>query len=199
MRRLMLHDFDAALCHYVRGTVGAYTLGDTPRDRQFREWLAGSLDPRLFTYLHSPREPELLLGERELEALGAALFCLPLELFRRWVPWAGLHARYVGCLPEIRQGLGATADVFAIASLSFAERLEARTLEVHAGVEVVGEWIDEVRRLRPDDRTCSPQFQAGGTVGDAEPHLRDRVRLQPRLLQDPAPRNSPRNSILAVD
>ena len=195
MRPLALHDFDTSLCGHVCDVVAGYARYG-PRAGTFARWLERALarSPALLAYLRSGRTPQLLLGGGELEALAQALWCVELDLWRPWVAWPDLYRSAVDCVAEIRENLTPTAaKQFTAASARFARRLEAWHLELHDGIELVGEWVAEVRRLKlamgrrdllprpegrlptpthplpPGERHPAPQHAAAGPAGGEAP------------------------------
>jgi excisionase family DNA binding protein len=89
---------------------------------------------------------------------------------RLWLPYDSLHERHVYCIREIRETLTRqAAEDWSQASAQFSEKLTARQVRLHEGLEVVHTWIFHLRRLlkamgathylpHPDGGFPSPSF-----------------------------------------
>jgi hypothetical protein len=90
----------------------------------------------------------LLLNDQELDHLAETFAGGPLEFDRPWAPYEPLHSRSIDCVLEIKGGLASEyADSWARASARFTETLEGGRVRLGDGVQIVREWIGEVRRL----------------------------------------------------
>jgi hypothetical protein len=90
----------------------------------------------------------LLLGYQELIDLMRHVEAAPDECYRQWVPWPARYDRYMDCLPEIRRELAdECAQRWARISTTFSSELQTDRLSLAEGIELVREWIMELRRL----------------------------------------------------
>jgi excisionase family DNA binding protein len=142
-----LHRFDLELCFHVLDNISTYR--DGPAFAAFiEEWM----EPAVLTYLKAldgDTEPApLLLSNEELEDLAGVFGGEEFQFDRDWIPYEGLYRRSIDCVAEIRDALAKPyADEWASLSAQFAERLEARGVWLHHGIEIVREWVSELRRL----------------------------------------------------
>ncbi|MFW6039015.1 MAG: hypothetical protein ACOC9P_00885 [bacterium] len=145
-----LHGLDLVLCDYLCGTIGGQMLRQRREDRQFAATLSSSLDlPELFEHIDSDRQLPLLLNLAEMDELYEAVRCIPQQIAGDWVGWPYAHDQHVPCLKELRkQASAATAESFATKSEDFARQLERDAVPLAKGVQVMVEWIREVRRLK---------------------------------------------------
>lgn len=146
MRGESLHRFDLQLSDYVVGNLRQHF-----DNADFAAWVRTSVPEALAKYLDDgPAEvdsPELLLGDKELFALATALENPPLELDRIWLPYNSLHERYISTLSDIRECLCTqAAEDWGKTCASYGKRLSARRLSLHDGIEIVHEWLWQLRR-----------------------------------------------------
>jgi hypothetical protein len=67
---------------------------------------------------------------------------------REWLPYPPLHRGYVETVREVRHELSVTvADEWARKCVRFGRRLEKQPLWLSDGIEIVREWVWELRRL----------------------------------------------------
>jgi excisionase family DNA binding protein len=142
-----LHQFDLALAWYVLDNVLAHLA-----HAGFAAYVEEQVDPPILAYLKTldgdVEPPALLLDDQELEDLRVTFHNGPFEFDRPWIVHERIHRLDVACAAEIRAALAPRyADEWARASAQFAERLEAAHVNLHDGIEIVAEWIREVRRL----------------------------------------------------
>ncbi len=142
-----LHDFDSQLCWHVLDNVASH-MGDA----DFAAFVGEAVDPAVVACIRAldddAEPPPLLLSDAELEDLAGAFHGEEFQFDRDWVPYESLYRRSIDCAAEIRDSLAKQyADEWASRSARFAERLEARGVWLHHGIEVVQEWVEELRRL----------------------------------------------------
>ncbi|HYT88582.1 MAG TPA: helix-turn-helix domain-containing protein [Gemmataceae bacterium] len=142
-----LHEFDLQLCEHVLANIRGHR--HVPG---FAAFIEEQLDPPMMAYLKAldgdVEPPPLLLNDAELEDLAMTFLGESHEFDRPWRPYAELYRRAIQCAVDIRTGLAAEyVREWARACTQFAERLESGRLWLGDGIEVVAEWIDEVRRL----------------------------------------------------
>jgi hypothetical protein len=147
MTGLKLHRFDLELCFHVFDNISTYM--DSPA---FASFVEEAVDPPVVTYLKAldgDAEPRpMLLSDGELRDLVGVFDDEEFQHDRDWVPNAGLYRRSLDCFAEICEVLAKPyAEEWAGLSAQFAERLEARGVWLHHGIEVVREWVGEIRRL----------------------------------------------------
>jgi len=181
-----LHKFDRDLCRYVVDNIVEYL--DRP---PFFASVEECLSPPLFAHLLARRDggdpPDLLLGKIEFEELSAHFSGGPIELYRAWSGYPGLHRRYIDCITEIRECLAPrVADGWANASEGFSAQLESERLKLHDGIDIVWAWTKELRRLlramgavqwlpAPEGRFPTPAIPEGSTSARAVEQDRETV------------------------
>lgn len=142
-----LHKFDLNLSRYVLDNVNEHF--DSPR---FYAFAHDHLSEPLFAHLLALRSfdepPELLLGKGEFDELLLHFSGDLIEVDRSWSKYGKLHARHINCITEIRERLAPSVGVaWADASSAFSARLESSRLRLEEGIEIVWDWIKELRRL----------------------------------------------------
>jgi hypothetical protein len=149
MATSQLHEFDLRLCRYVLDNIGGYL--DRPAFAAFAE---EQLTTPVWAFLTAlagddePPPPRLLLNDPELYDLAGIFRGESLEFNRPWVPYCPLHRRSINCVSEIRAALATEyAEEWARASAKFTERLEGERVRLSSGIEIVHEWVGEIRRL----------------------------------------------------
>jgi excisionase family DNA binding protein len=143
----MLHEFDLDLCQHAMDNVRAH-LGHSG----FAAYADEQLDPAVRGYLEAldgDGEPApLLLNAAELVDLETTFYVGPPEFDRPWIAYGALYRRSIDCAADIRDGLApAYVGEWARLSAQFAERLECDRVKLSEGVEIVAQWVREVRRL----------------------------------------------------
>jgi hypothetical protein len=144
---MKLHEFDLDLCRYVLQNVRYHLRKD-----RFAAFAADAVNPEVFGYLQSLRRddepPPMLLNAAELIDLAEVFAGGPFEFDRPWEAYESLHRRSIECVTEIRATLTPHhAQEWSVASAGFADRLESGRARLHHGIEIVHQWVDEIRRL----------------------------------------------------
>jgi hypothetical protein len=147
MTGMNLHRFDLELSWHVLDNLSTYLAGPA-----FTSFVQEAVDPPVVAYLKAldgDAEPlPMLLSDEELRDLADVFDDEDFQHDRDWVPNEGLYRRSVDCVAEIRDALAKPyADEWANLSAQFAERLKARGVWLHHGIETVREWVGEIRRL----------------------------------------------------
>jgi hypothetical protein len=142
-----LHRFDLELTRHVLDNVASH-LNESAFASYVGEWV----EPAVLAYLQSldgdAEPPPRLLSEGELTDLVSVFDDEQFQFDRDWIAHESLYRRSIDCVAEIRDGLAKQhADEWASLSAQFAERLEARCVWLHHGIEIVREWVGELRRL----------------------------------------------------
>jgi hypothetical protein len=66
-----------------------------------------------------------------------------------WVSWGYVHGAYIDTLGEVKNGLTPqTAEEWAQRCAAYAARLDDDRLSLHAGLEIVAEWVRRLRKLQ---------------------------------------------------
>jgi hypothetical protein len=142
-----LHEYDLRLCTYVLCNI----LEHTGRP-QYTAWLGKRLGPGpLWQYISSFPQGDrnsvpkrLLLSEKELSILS--------EIFRdqwvEWSPYVPLHKLYIMTVREVRDALSQRVEQrWSDACENFARKLEGDSLSLAPAIEIVQEWVCELRFL----------------------------------------------------
>jgi hypothetical protein len=142
-----LHEYDIQLCRHALDNIASYV-----DDPAFAADIEESLEPAVLEYmkaLDGDEDPApLLLSDEELQDLAFGFAGEEIQHDRDWIPYEALYRRSIDCVVEIRDALAKQhADEWASLSAQFAERLEARRVWLHHGIEIVQEWVGELRRL----------------------------------------------------
>jgi excisionase family DNA binding protein len=142
-----LHEFDLRLCEHAFDTVLAHMS-----HAGFAAYLAEQLDPRVFAHLRALADevepPSRLLNAAEFEDLETTFHAGPPEFDHPWIAYEALYRRSIDCAADIRDGLApAYVEEWARLCAQFTERLECERVKLSEGIEIVAEWIREVRRL----------------------------------------------------
>lgn len=145
-----LHKYDLQICDYAVGNIRQY-LDDPPFAAMVEEQVT---PPELLCYLTGETDPDaadqkpLLLNDDELHLLVSALRVGPPDLDRKWVPYEALHRRHIHTLKEVQKELSKqAAEDWSRACGRFAERLEGRRLFLADGIEIVRDWVWDLRHL----------------------------------------------------
>lgn len=139
-----LHEFDLALCNYVRGNLRQY--GDVLMARRRGRRLIAP--PALHDFIFGAPEQEwLLLNDNELNQIIIAFEDLPIKKFE-WSPYEALHRRYIQTVKEVRDELSKqVAEDWSEECVRFQKRLEGEPLSLAKGIEIVQEWLQSLRSL----------------------------------------------------
>jgi hypothetical protein len=142
-----LHRYDLALCRHVLDNISTH-LGEP----KFSAFIEESMEPAVLGYMQAlddDVEPApLLLSNEELEDLWFIFNSEEFPFDRDWSPYEALYRRSIDCFAEIREVLAKPyAEEWAGLCAQFGERLEARGVWLHHGIEIVREWVGELRRL----------------------------------------------------
>lgn len=143
-----LHEYDSALCGYLRANLRHHR-----HDPHFLRALKQELPESLRTYVlgdedegPAPHE-RALLGFDDLYDLEHFATNGPPSSMT-WFSDTELHKRSAYPIPEIRAHLTAqSAEEWAVASSGFARALEVEDLPLAEGIARVAEWILDARRL----------------------------------------------------
>jgi hypothetical protein len=142
-----LHEFDFALCEYVRGNFPPclrepfIEAGVSQLPRVFADYLRARLR------LDGPPESEsyFLLNDEELSRLQSIALTSPTS----WRSIREVHDDATKCTREIRQELSPEdAQRWSKRSSRFRNELESSELNVSAGIACIREWLDELRRYK---------------------------------------------------
>ena len=145
MSELNLHDFDHRLCRYVLDNF------EPLLHRGMRDEVEGELDDQLLVFLteeNVANDPPLdfLLSWHEL--LELEITCGILASRRKWTSYSRLHRWYVRTILEIRDGLTQeTAEQWARICVEQGQQLEREGLWLPEGIEIVRDWIVDLRDL----------------------------------------------------
>jgi hypothetical protein len=147
MTGMKLHRFDLDLCWHVFDNISTHMDGPA-----FASFVEEGVDPPVVGYLkHLDGDidpPPMLLSDGELKDLAGVFGDEEFQHDHDWIPYEGLYRRSIDCIAEIRDGLAKQyADEWASLCADFAERLEARGVWLHDGIEIIREWVSELRRL----------------------------------------------------
>ena len=146
---LMLHDFDLKLCWYLKDNLRAFF--EDPR----RTSLLNGVDQRLVDFIKFDLtevdgfvRPSILLGGDEFNLLKNC--CEPkLQLTGTWNGYQGLHSRHLLCRPEIAHRISEyEGQLWCERSGEYASQLESPSTTIKEGVEVIEDWVYEVRRYK---------------------------------------------------
>ena len=139
-----LHQLDRGLCDLL-----VAELADHARKPEFARWASRYVPEWMRQLMHAtdPDRPRPLLNDDELDAVETALHCpYPQSMERRWRQTVPPYLDGRRCLPELREQLpGPAAGDFANKCKQFVERLGSGQLTLHAAVQLIREWLREIR------------------------------------------------------
>jgi hypothetical protein len=141
-----LHDYDLEICNYVLDNIRQYL-----RKPRYAARIEQQLYPeRLRDYVIdrlSITDQEWLLNEDELNELQSTFERLG-RMWCKWRPYEQLHGRYICTVKEVAKELTQQqAEDWSRVCTKFAKRLESRPCYLAEGIEIVGEWLWELRKL----------------------------------------------------
>lgn len=142
-----LHDFDVELCEYVLANIRRH-LGKPAFDEAVEKTLAPEVLRHLKALGDDVEPPPMLLNDQEFYDLADDFECGPLVFIRSWNAYEQLHRRSINCVKEIRDELAPEhAAEWARAAVGFAKQLESDRVRLHQGIQIVHQWVSEIRRL----------------------------------------------------
>ena len=145
-----LYEYDIRLTDYaVCNVVGNMS------DRRFAErverWIC---KPNMIGYLRrrhtegNVRQEGPIFTAAEMDELVGA-FEDGLDRRYDWVPWESLHRQYIETIGEVKKGLTPqTAEEWAKGCAAYAAQLESDRISLHAGLEIIAEWVRRLRKLQ---------------------------------------------------
>lgn len=142
-----LHRFDLELCRHALDNIGGH-LGDPKFSAFVEEWMEPAVLAPLKALDGDVNPAPLLLNDAELDDLWIGFGGEEFQFDRDWTTYECLYRRSIDCVAEIRDALAKPyAEEWAGLCAQFADRLEARGVWLHHGIEIVQEWVGELRRL----------------------------------------------------
>lgn len=135
-----------ALCKHVFDVIGSHW--ECPG---FVTFIDEQLDAPVVAHLKSLSDDgarrDVLLNADELLKLSVAFGGGPIQFDLPWIPYRELCRRSIACVPDIRSMAKEYVKEWATLSAKCTTRFQRSGLPLHAGIEIVAEWVEEVRRL----------------------------------------------------
>lgn len=142
----ILHGFDRALCRHVFDVIGSHW--ECPGFVTFiEEQLEAPVVAHLKSLSSDGARRDVLLNADELLKLSVAFGGGPIQFDLPWIPYHELCRRSIACVPDIRSLAKEYVNEWATRSAKCTRRFQRSGLPLHAGIETVAEWVEEVRRL----------------------------------------------------
>ncbi len=142
-----LHKLDQQLCDYIRSNI-LYRSDE----EHFMSVLQAEMDSDLLDYLLNEDDElenqQSLINSDELYDLFSAVNDMTDRFVLTWSSYEHLHRRTVFSVAEVRENLSPTnADQWAALCRDFSSQLEQDDLPMVEGIEIVTDWLYELRRL----------------------------------------------------
>lgn len=139
-----LNEYELQLCDYACGNIREHL------DRAgFSELLRAELIEELWVFLANSEVEETTIRQltnSEFRELAEAVHAWP---SLPWRPYIALHKRYVKTVIDVRRELSPqVAEDWSRSCAGFGRRLEQRGVQLADGIDIVRDWVCELRQLR---------------------------------------------------